>query len=137
MFAEFEKLAHEHAEKGEVLTPDLLSKIHRELNQKYYGAAVALDDRIGIEWARIPHFYGSFYVFQYATGISAALALSRQILTEGEPAVKRYLKFLSSGGSKYSLDLLKEAGVDLTSPKPIQEALDAFNDYMDEFEKLA
>lgn len=136
MFAEFEMLAHARAEAGEVLTPDVLCEIHRDLNQKYYGAAVEMDDLIPVEWMRIPHFYNSFYVYQYATGISAAMALTRQILTEGEPAVKRYLKFLSSGGSKYSIDLLREAGVDLSSPKPVEQALDAFEDYLVQFEKL-
>lgn len=137
LFAEFEKEAHARAEAGEALTPELLCSIYKGLNQKYYGAVVKLDDLIDIEWARIPHFYSSFYVYQYATGISAAVALSRQILAEGEPAVKRYLRFLSSGSSKYSLELLHDAGVDLFSPKPIQQALDLFEDYIAEFEQLA
>jgi oligoendopeptidase F len=137
MFAEFEMIAHSKAEAGEVLTPDLLCEIHRNLNQKYYGAVVEMDDLIPVEWMRIPHFYNSFYVYQYATGISAAIALSRQILTEGEPAVNRYLGFLSSGGSDYSINILKAAGVDLSSPKPIALALDAFEDYLAEFENLA
>lgn len=137
MFAEFEMIAHARAEAGEVLTPDLLCEIHRDLNQKYYGDTVEMDDQIPVEWMRIPHFYNSFYVYQYATGISAAIALSRQILTEGEPAVKRYLGFLSSGGSDYSINILKAAGVDLSSPQPIAQALDAFEDYLVEFEKLA
>jgi oligoendopeptidase F len=136
MFAEFEMIAHQRAEAGDVLTPDVLCEIHRDLNQKYYGAAVEMDDLIPVEWMRIPHFYNSFYVYQYATGISAAMALTRQILTEGEPAVKRYLKFLSSGGSKYSIDLLRDAGVDLSTPKPVEQALDAFEDYLVDFEKL-
>ncbi|MDZ4836179.1 MAG: oligoendopeptidase F [Candidatus Melainabacteria bacterium] len=137
MFAEFEMIAHSRAEAGEVLTPDLLCEIHRDLNQKYYGAVVQMDDQIPVEWMRIPHFYNSFYVYQYATGVSAAIALSRQILTEGAPAVKRYLGFLSSGGSDYSIEILKAAGVDLSSPQPIALALDAFEDYLVEFEKLA
>lgn len=137
MFAEFEMIAHRRAEAGEVLTPDLLCEIHRELNQKYYGAVVEMDDQIPVEWMRIPHFYNSFYVYQYATGVSAAIALARQILTEGEPAVSRYLGFLSAGGSDYSINILKAAGVDLSSPKPIELALDAFEDYLVEFEKLA
>jgi len=136
LFAEFEMIAHSRTEAGEVLTPDVLCEIHRELNKKYYGDAVEIDDLIGIEWMRIPHFYNSFYVYQYATGISAAMALTRQILTEGEPAVKRYLKFLSSGGSDYSINLLRDAGVDLSTPKPIEQALDAFEDYLVDFEKL-
>lgn len=137
LFAEFEKEAHARAEAGEALTPELLCSIYKGLNQKYYGAVVELDDLIEIEWARIPHFYSSFYVYQYATGISAAVALSRQIIAEGKPAVERYLRFLSGGSSQDSLDLLKGAGVDLSSPAPIQQALDVFEGYIAEFEKLA
>ncbi|MBZ0186635.1 MAG: oligoendopeptidase F [Candidatus Obscuribacterales bacterium] len=136
MFAEFEKIAHEKAEAGEALTPDVLCGIHMDLNRKYFAPGVELDERIGIEWARIPHFYRSFYVYQYATGISAAMTLARQILNEGEPAVKRYLKFLSAGSSDYSINLLADAGVDLSSPTPIQGALDSFNDYLSQFEAL-
>lgn len=136
MFAEFEKIAHEKAEAGQALTPDVLCGIHRELNEKYYAPAVELDDMIGIEWARIPHFYSSFYVYQYATGISTALSLAQQIVSEGEPAVKRYLKFLSSGSSDYSINLLRDAGVDLSTPAPIQQAFDAFAGYLDQFEEL-
>ena len=137
LFAEFEKEAHARAEAGEALTPELLCSIYKGLNQKYYGAVVELDELIEIEWARIPHFYSSFYVYQYATGISAAVALSRQIIAEGKPAVERYLRFLSGGSSQDSLDLLKGAGVDLSSPAPIQQALDVFEGYIAEFEKLA
>lgn len=137
LFAEFEREAHARAEAGEALTPELLCKIYKDLNQKYYGAVVTLDDLIEIEWARIPHFYSSFYVYQYATGISAAVALSKQILAEGKPAVDRYLRFLSGGSSEDSLDLLKGAGVDLSNPDPIQAALDVFEGYLAEFEKLA
>ncbi|MCA9802362.1 MAG: oligoendopeptidase F [Cyanobacteria bacterium HKST-UBA02] len=136
MFAEFEKIAHEKAEAGQALTPDVLCGIHLELNSRYFAPAVATDDTIGIEWARIPHFYRSFYVYQYATGISAAMTLARQILTEGEPAVKRYLKFLSSGSSDYSINLLRDAGVDLSTPAPIQGALDTFDEYLTQFEAL-
>ncbi len=96
-----------------------------------------VDETIEYEWARIPHFYSSFYVYQYATGISASAALASQILTEGEPAAKRYLRFLSSGSSNYSIDLLREAGVDLSSPQPVQEALNTFAHYLDEMEQLA
>ncbi len=136
LFAEFEKEAHARAEAGESLTPELLCSIFKGINQKYYGAAVDVDELIEIEWARIPHFYSSFYVYQYATGISAATALARQIVTEGEPAVKRYLRFLSAGSSDYSIKLLSDAGVDLSTPAPIQQALDTFAEYLDEFEKL-
>jgi oligoendopeptidase F len=136
LFAEFEREAHALAEKGEALTPDTLSKVFKALNDKYYGPVVTVDPLIEIEWARIPHFYSPFYVYQYSTGISAATALAHQIVTEGEPAIKRYLKFLSSGSSDYSINLLKDAGVDLSTPTPIQQALDTFQKYLDEFEKL-
>lgn len=137
MFAEFESIAHAEAEKGTTLTPDVLCAIHLKLNKEYYGDVVDIDDSIGIEWARIPHFYNSFYVYQYATGISAAMALAHRIIKEGQPAVERYLGFLKSGSSKYSIDLLKDAGVDLTTPAPIQEAFDTFADYLTQFEALS
>ncbi|MGH2487787.1 MAG: M3 family oligoendopeptidase, partial [Ktedonobacterales bacterium] len=136
LFAEFEHDAHARAEAGEALTPELLSANFRALNQKYYGAQVTVDEQIEIEWARIPHFYSSFYVYQYATGISASAALARQIVTEGEPAVRRYRRFLSSGSSDYSIALLRDAGVDLSTPQPIQQALDTFAEYLDELESL-
>ncbi|MBZ0186636.1 MAG: oligoendopeptidase F [Candidatus Obscuribacterales bacterium] len=136
MFAEFEMIAHAKAEAGEALTPDVLCGIHLGLNKKYYEPAVEVDDLVGIEWARIPHFYSSFYVYQYATGISTAMSLAQQIITQGEPAVKRYLKFLSSGSSDYSMNLLRDAGVDLSTPAPISQAFDAFGGYLDQFEAL-
>jgi oligoendopeptidase F len=136
LFAEFEMIAHEAAEKGEALTADKLNEIFLDLNRKYYGDVVDDNDAVKVEWARIPHFYNSFYVYKYATGISAATALASQILSEGAPAVKRYVGFLSSGSSKYSIDLLKGAGVDLSSPKAIKSALDVFKDYLDQFEQL-
>ena len=135
-FAEFEKIAHEKEEAGEPLTLKVLCDITRELNEKYYGAVVEIDPLITMEWARIPHFYRAFYVYQYATGISAATTLAAQILEEGEPAVKRYLEFLSSGGSDYSINLLAKAGVDLSTPAPIQKALDVFGRYVEELEQL-
>ena len=135
LFAEFEREAHARAEAGEPLTPDLLCSIHKALNEKYYGASVKVDDLIDIEWARIPHFYNSFYVYQYATGISTATALARQILTEGTPAVERYLTFLKGGSSDFSINLLRNAGVDLSTPAPIQAAFDAFAEYLALFEK--
>jgi len=137
LFAEFEREAHAKAEAGEALTPELLSAIFRGLNDKYYGPVVTVDDEIDIEWARIPHFYSSFYVYQYATGISASAALASQILSEGAPAVARYKRFLSSGSSDYSINLLRDAGVDLSTPQPIQAALDTFGKYLDELEALA
>ncbi len=136
LFAEFEMLAHEAAEKGEALTADKLSEIFLDLNVKYYGEVVDPDDAVKVEWARIPHFYNSFYVYKYATGISAATALASGILAQGAPEVKKYVKFLSSGSSKYSIDLLKGAGVDLSSSKAIKSALDVFKDYLDQFEAL-
>ncbi|MBY0546745.1 MAG: oligoendopeptidase F [Candidatus Obscuribacterales bacterium] len=136
LFAEFEMEVHNRAEAGEAVTPEMLCSIYKGLNQKYYGAVVTLDDLIEVEWARIPHFYSSFYVYQYATGISAATALAKQIIAEGEPAVKRYLRFLSTGNSDYSLNMLRDAGVDLSTPAPIQQALDVFEGYVDQFEKL-
>ncbi|WP_205079564.1 oligoendopeptidase F [Pelotomaculum sp. FP] len=134
MFAEFEKIIHARVEAGEALTPDLLGEIYHQLNLDYYGPGIVVDRDIDMEWARIPHFYEAFYVYKYATGFSAAVALSRQILTEGEPAVARYLDFLRSGGSGYPLDLLKAAGVDLSAPLPVQEGLDLFTILLDQVE---
>jgi oligoendopeptidase F len=136
LFAEFEMQAHAAAEAGQALTPEYLCSIFKALNEKYYGAEVIVDDAIEIEWARIPHFYSSFYVYQYATGISAATAQAKQIVNEGQPAVLRYLGFLSSGSSDYSIELLKKAGVDLSTPQPIQDALDTFSKYVDQFDAL-
>lgn len=136
MFAEFEKIAHERAEAGDALTAEKLSEIHYDLNKLYHGDGVVVDKDVAIEWARIPHFYRSFYVFKYATGISAAVALSQQILSEGQSAVDRYLKFLSRGSSMYSIDLLRDAGVDMSSPEPVRQALDRFEQRLDEMEQL-
>ena len=136
MFAEFEKIAHERAEAGEALTAEMLSAVHLDLNRKYHGDGVAVDEDVAIEWARIPHFYRSFYVYKYATGMSAAVALSQQILNEGQPAVDRYLNFLSRGSSTYSIDLLRDAGVDVSSPEPVKQALDRFEKRLDEMEEL-
>ena len=109
---------------------------YKALNAKYFGPDMVTDDRIALEWARIPHFYYNYYVYQYATGYSAAIALSRRILKEGEPAVKDYLEFLSGGCSKDPIDLLRGAGVDMASPKPVQDALDLFGSLLDEMEAL-
>lgn len=136
MFAEFEQVMHGQAEQGEPLTADRLSAMYHELNEKYYGAEVVLDELIDIEWARVPHFYYTFYVYQYATGISASSALVQQIVREGKPAVERYLKFLSSGSSEYSIELLKKAGVDMTSPEPVRQALQLFDRHLAEMEEL-
>lgn len=136
MFAEFEKLAHERAEAGGALTAESLSELHYDLNVKYHGPEVTVDREIEIEWARIPHFYRNFYVYKYSTGMAAALALSRQIINEGAPAVERYIGFLSGGSSDYSINLLKGAGVDMTSPSTVESALEVFSERLDEMEKL-
>ncbi|MFZ5643894.1 MAG: oligoendopeptidase F [Bacillota bacterium] len=134
MFAEFEKTIHERVEAGEALTSGLLSEIYRKLNVDYYGQAVVIDEDIDLEWARIPHFYTAFYVYKYATGFSAATALTGQILREGNPAVSRYLDFLKKGGSDYPLNLLKIAGVDMSAPRPVQEGLNIFAQLLDQME---
>ena len=134
MFAEFELKINEISEKGETLTADALCALYRDLNKLYFGDDVVIDSEIDMEWARIPHFYYNFYVFQYATGFSAAVALADRILNEGEPAVKDYLRFLSGGCSKDPIDLLKIAGVDMTSPEPVNDALRLFKKMLDEME---
>lgn len=136
MFAEFEMLIHARAEAGESLTPQDFSKIYYDLNVKYHGTEMAVDKDIEMEWARIPHFYNSFYVYKYATGFSAATSFSKQILDEGQPAVDRYLGFLQSGGSDFSLNILKKAGVDMSSPEPIRQAMDVFKGLIEQMEEL-
>ncbi len=136
MFAEFELIMGRHVAAGRTLTADLLCQEYKKLNELYYGPDMIVDDEIAMEWARIPHFYYNYYVFQYATGYSAAIALSRRILSEGESAVKDYLAFLSGGCSKSPIDLLKGAGVDMTSPEPVNQALQLFGELLDEMEAL-
>ena len=136
MFAEFELNIGKMVEEGQTLTADVLCGEYRRLNEAYYGPDMIVDDEIAMEWARIPHFYYNYYVFQYATGYSAAIALSRKILSEGESAVKDYLNFLSGGCSKNPIELLKGAGVDMTSPAPVEEALQLFGTLLDEMEAL-
>ncbi|WP_408010726.1 oligoendopeptidase F [Pseudalkalibacillus sp. A8] len=136
MFAEFEQMIHERVASGEALTPDLFTKLYYELNQKYFGEDIVIDEEIGLEWARIPHFYYNYYVYQYATGFSAAASLSKQILEEGAPAVERYLEFLQAGSSDYPIEVLKKTGVDMTSSKPIEEALSVFESVLSEMEEL-
>ena len=136
MFAEFELNIGRMVAEGKTLTADDLCAEYRRLNELYYGPDIQADDRIAVEWARIPHFYYNYYVFQYATGYAAAIALSRRILDEGEPAVKDYLNFLSGGRTKSPIDLLKGAGVDMTSPAPVEQALQLFGTLLDEMEKL-
>ena len=137
MFAEFELNIGKMVAQGQTLTADDLCAEYRRLNEEYFGPDMVIDDQIAVEWARIPHFYYNYYVFQYATGYAAAIALSRRILREGEPAVKDYLNFLSGGCSKSPIDLLKDAGVDMTGPEPVEAALELFGQLLDEMEELA
>ena len=136
MFAEFELNIGKMIAEGKTLTADVLCAEYKRLNEMYFGPDMVVDDWIAVEWARIPHFYMNYYVFQYATGYSAAIALSRKILAEGESAVKDYLNFLSGGCSKSPIDLLKGAGVDMTSPEPVNQALQLFGELLDEMEEL-
>ena len=137
MFAEFEHLIHQKAQNNEALTAEALTNDYYELNKKYYGTEdIVIDEEIGLEWSRIPHFYYNYYVYQYATGFSAATALSKGILTEGEPAVERYIDFLKAGSSDYPIEVLKKAGVDMTSKKPIEDACKVFEEKLTELEQL-
>lgn len=134
-FAEFEHEIHEMAKRREPLTAEGMSELYGTINQKYYGPGLTEDEDIKNEWMRIPHFYMNYYVYQYATGFSAATAFATAIEEEGEPAVERYLDFLRAGSSDYPIDVLKKAGVDMTSSEPIDAALDTFASYLDAFEK--
>ncbi len=136
MFAEFEMEMNEAGEKGESLTADLLCDMYYKLNQKYYGEGMTVDKEIAHEWERIPHFFMNFYVYQYSTGFSAAMALADKVVKEGEPAVKGYLNFLSSGCREDPISLLRKAGVDMESPEPINAALKVFGGLVDEMEAL-
>ena len=137
MFAEFEHKIHQIEEAGEPLTPNRMNEEYAKLNKLYFGEAVETDEDISKEWSRIPHFYMNYYVYQYATGYSAAQSLSHQILTEGQPAVERYInEFLKKGSSNYPIEILKNAGVDMTTPQPIEEACEVFEQKLDAFEKL-
>ncbi|MCR1953882.1 oligoendopeptidase F [Clostridioides mangenotii] len=136
MFAEFEKETHAKIEAEEPLTAEEFTNIYFELNEKYYGKSAVVDELIGLEWARIPHFYSNFYVYKYATGFSAASALSKQILTGEESAKERYLNFLKSGGSDYPLNQLRGAGVDMEKKESIEEAINVFKKLVDDLEKL-
>lgn len=135
MFAEFEREAHAMAERGEALTADALNQLYKGLIHDYFGDDLVIDDEVAYEWARIPHFYRPFYVYKYATSYSAAVALSEAILKDGDTAVKKYLEFLSMGGSAYPLDELKHAGVDFTTSAPVERALTKFNDILDDVEE--
>lgn len=136
MFSEFEKRMHEAVEQGGALTASSLSDIYLSLNREYFEPAVALDKRISMEWARIPHFYMNFYVFQYSTGFCSAVALAKKVLAGEQGARERYIEFLSSGSSDYAINLLKKAGVDMTTKQPILDALDVFEGLLDELESL-
>ncbi|MGG2016196.1 oligoendopeptidase F [Bacillus sp. S10(2024)] len=137
MFAEFEHAIHQKVQEGHAVTPDMLTDIYYDLNKKYFGDSLVIDKEIGLEWSRIPHFYYNYYVYQYATGFSAATALSKQILEEGKPAVERYInEFLQAGSSDYPIEVLKKAGVDMTSSEPVKEAMQVFEEKLNELEAL-
>ncbi len=136
MFAEFEMLTHKMIENGDSLTADALCKVYHDLNVIYFGDDIVIDAEIDMEWARIPHFYNAFYVYQYATGYSAAIALSKRILNEGTPAVEDYIRFLSGGSSNYPIELLKAAGVDMSTKEPVNQALKLFEELLDQMEEL-
>src|SRR3954468_9430823 len=138
-FAEFELRMHEMAEKGEPITGEALDRLYLEITRKYYGhdkGVCVVDDYVQHEWAFIPHFYLDYYVFQYATSFTASAALSEKVLAGDPAATKRYLAFLSAGGSKYPIDLLQDAGVDMTSDEPLNLTLQKMNRVMDEMEKI-
>ncbi|MFW6034889.1 MAG: oligoendopeptidase F, partial [Halothermotrichaceae bacterium] len=137
MFAEFEKIIHEKAEEGIPLTSQFLKETYHRLNEEYYGPDIIIDEQIDLEWARIPHFYYNFYVYKYATGFSAATALASKIIENGQTAVDSYLNFLKSGNSDYPINLLKTAGVDMSSPDPIETAIGTFREFVDKFEQLS
>ena len=136
MFAEFEKIAHGLTEAGETLTAERLCSVYHDLNELYFGKEMELDERIDMEWARIPHFYTPFYVYQYSTGFAAATAISKKILNGEKGIVERYKQFLSGGSSMDCIDLLKLCGVDMTGPEPVREALTVFEEYLDQLEQL-
>lgn len=136
MFAEFEMITHKMVQEGQSLTADTLCKIYHDLNVRYFGDDIVIDPEIDMEWSRIPHFYSAFYVYQYATGYSAAIALSRRILKEGKPAVDDYIRFLSGGSSDYPIELLKKAGVDMSTKEPVNQALKLFDELLDQMEEL-
>lgn len=135
MFAEFEKITHEMVENSEALTADSLCEIYYNLNKQYFGENIYVDNEISMEWARIPHFYTAFYVYQYATGFSAAIAISKAIIAGDNEVKEGYFKFLKSGSSMYPIDLLKLCKVDMTTTKPVEDALKVFEGLLDEFEK--
>jgi oligoendopeptidase F len=138
-FAEYELAIHEKAEKGEPLTGDVLTQIYADILKKYYGhdkGICHIDDDVTVEWAYIPHFYYNFYVYQYSTSFTASTALSEKVLVGEKGSVEKYLQFLSSGGSDYPIEILKKAGVDMTTPEPFQKTMQAMNRTMDEIDKI-
>ncbi|MBS5479273.1 MAG: oligoendopeptidase F, partial [Coriobacteriia bacterium] len=135
-FAEFELAANELVARGEGVTAEALSAIYRKLNEAYFGPAAVVDDEIALEWARIPHFYYNYYVYQYSTSFAASVAVSRRILEQGAPAVASYLDFLRGGCSKTPIELLRGAGVDLSTPQPVQDALYVFANLVQELDEL-
>jgi oligoendopeptidase F len=135
-FAEFEQIAHAEAENDKPLNKDRLCEIYYDLNKQYYGKGIVHDGEIAYEWARIPHFYRSFYVYKYSTGITSAVSIAKRILSEGEPAVQDYFRFLSGGNKTHPVEILKQAGVDLTTSAPFKTALQEFEDTLKEFKKL-
>jgi oligoendopeptidase F len=136
MFAEFEKHAHELVESGGSLTAEWLNSEYGRLNSEYYGPEVTQDDKIRYEWSRIPHFYRAFYVYQYATGYSAANAIAERILTEGPSARDEYIRFLRSGSSDTPIELLRIAGADMSTEEPVRMALDVFDSLVDRLDEL-
>ena len=135
MFAEFELYTHESLEKGIPLTAEDYNKAWHDLNVKYFGPDMVVDNEIDIEWARIPHFYSDFYVYQYATGYAAASAFAKAILEGKGEAVPKYINFLKSGGSDYPIEILKNAGVDMTTSKPLEATIERFNELLDMLDK--
>jgi len=136
MFAEFEKITHEMAESGEPLTVASMKSVYRKLLEAYFGPGFSIDDELSLECFRIPHFYNAFYVYKYATGLSAAIALSRKVLNGGEQDLQNYMGFLKGGCSKDPLDLLKGAGVDMNQPEPVEIALSEFSKLVHELDEL-
>ncbi len=136
LYAEFELTIHEKVEKGEALSPDMLTELWVNLTKKYYGPELAEDDYFGLKWCRIPHFYMNFYVYQYATSFAASQAILRKILAGEENIIERYITMLSAGGSNYPIELLKICGLDMTSPEPIQATLEMFSEHVEEMDKL-
>ena len=137
MFAEFEMIIHQKEQEGIPLTEEEISNTYYNLNKLYYGDNVVSDDNIRYEWSRIPHFYTPFYVYKYATGLSSALSIASRILKGDTNTRDNYLKFLSSGGSDYPLNILKKVGVDMTTSKPIEEALSMFKEKLEELKDLS